>query len=394
MKYFKSIIAIILAAIMIFSLTACHKKNEVVMTIGDTEIQSGLYLSMQYTAYSEFMDDVNKSLGDNPDIGSYADYKNYIHPDDGKSMTDWVNERTKQLCMQYAALQKLSADNGIALTVDDESYVDNYAKYYWENNLQMLYESNGVSYDSYKKSIAFNYKLSKLFNFYYDTADESLPGSGSKAVSEDEIKGQINKNYILADSLSTTVSATYDENGNATEITEDQKNEAKSKLDAYAQRINSGKATFETIKTEYEAENPSSQTSQENNTVPSSEKYTSIYPGTAKIFSAEDTNPSNYELYRKQADSEGFEYSKAYVISNDAGTTYQLIVLYDLSKDDYYLEYYHNAVIHAMKYEEFENFLNEQANTYNLKENSKLIAYYSPEKIDFDKAAEQASKQK
>ena len=52
MKVFKSVAAVLLSAAMIISLTACHKKGETVMTVGETTIDSGLYLAIQYSAYS------------------------------------------------------------------------------------------------------------------------------------------------------------------------------------------------------------------------------------------------------------------------------------------------------------------------------------------------------
>lgn len=55
MKVFKSVAAVLLSAAMIISLTACHKKGETVMTVGETTIDSGLYLAFQYSAYSEFI---------------------------------------------------------------------------------------------------------------------------------------------------------------------------------------------------------------------------------------------------------------------------------------------------------------------------------------------------
>lgn len=382
-------LSLTLTAALLFSFAACHKKDEVVMTIGDTQIPSGLYLALQYAAYSEFMGDIQETLEDSSAVKSYSDYKTYTHPDDGSTLVDWVNARTKELCLQYAALEKLSAENGISLTVDDQSYIDNYAKYYWENSIQMLYENNGVSYETYKKSVTFNYQLNKLFNFYYDEPDETLPGSGSKAVSKEEVGAQINKDYILADSLSISLAATYDEDGNAAEYSEEEKAAFKSKLDAYASRINSGRNTFAEIKAEYDAEKGNDSSSSTSSTA--SSQTTSIYPSTAAIYTATDTDSTNYDLYRAVADASGFEFSKAYVTGGNDSGSYQLVVLYDISKDDYYVDQYRSGALNTLKYDEFEAFLAEQASSYSCSEDSGLISYYNPDKVDFDKAVSKAA---
>ena len=45
MKALKTISAVLLSVAVILSFAACHKKGETVMTVGETKIDSGLYLA-------------------------------------------------------------------------------------------------------------------------------------------------------------------------------------------------------------------------------------------------------------------------------------------------------------------------------------------------------------
>ena len=65
---------------------------------------------------------------------------------------------------------------------------------------------------------------------------------------------------------------------------------------------------------------------------------------------------------------------------------FKMVIIYDLSKDPYYLETYRSAVIRDLKTDEFEDFLKTEAENIGVTENSSLIKFYSPPKIDFDKA--------
>ena len=70
---------------------------------------------------------------------------------------------------------------------------------------------------------------------------------------------------------------------------------------------------------------------------------------------------------------------------------FKLVIIYDLSKDPYYCETYHDAIVRELKSDEFEDFLAQQADSIGVSENSSLVKFYRPEKIDFDKAAQNAA---
>ena len=84
MKALKTISAVLLSVAVILSFAACHKKGETVMTVGETKIDSGLYLAFQYNAYNQFISDV----GSDPSIHKRTDRRplgcgsrpNLLHP--------------------------------------------------------------------------------------------------------------------------------------------------------------------------------------------------------------------------------------------------------------------------------------------------------------------------
>lgn len=390
MKALKTISAVLLSVAVILSFAACHKKGETVMTVGETKIDSGLYLAFQYNAYNQFISDVSADPDTSvPSNVSYSYFNDLTHPKDGTSRIEWINQKTNEFCREYGAVMKLCKDNNITLSVAEEDTADQYANAYWENQgVKILYEQSGVSFNTYKETMRYNFLYSKLFKFYYGKADEAVPGSGSKAVSDEEVAAGINDYAVLADHLDNKLSATYDESGNSTAVTDEQRKAAKAKLQAYADRINNG-TSFETIRAEYAAETGTTD-KDASATVPSSDNYTSIYTATAKAYTKNDSDLTNYNLFKGFKSTDGFEYGKAIVVEGETDD-FKLVILYDMSKDQYYCEKYHDAVISELKSDEFKDMLTSKADELGVKENSSLVKFYSPDKIDFDKARQNAA---
>ncbi len=390
MKALKTISAVLLSVAVILSFAACHKKGETVMTVGETKIDSGLYLAFQYNAYNQFISDVGSDPNNSiPSSVSYSYFNDFSHPEDGTPRLEWIEQKTKELCKEYGAVMELCKQNNITLSVTEEDTASQYATAYWENQgVKILYEQSGVSFNTYKETMRYNFLYSKLFEFYYGKANEAVPGSGSKAVTDEEVAAAINDYAVLADHIDNKLSATYDESGNSTAVTDEQREAAKAKLQAYADRINSG-TSFETIKAEYAAETGA--TDEDSSTaVPSSDNYTSIYTATAKAYTKNDSDLTNYNLFKGFKSTDGFEYGKAIVVEGETDD-FKLVILYDLSKDQYYCEKYHDAVISDLKEDEFKELLSSKADELVVDENSSLVKFYGPDKIDFDKARQNAA---
>lgn len=104
MKALKTISAVLLSVAVILSFAACHKKGETVMTVGETKIDSGLYLAFQYNAYNQFISDVSADPDTSvPSNVSYSYFNDLTHPEDGTSRIEWINQKTKEFCREYGA---------------------------------------------------------------------------------------------------------------------------------------------------------------------------------------------------------------------------------------------------------------------------------------------------
>ena len=67
MKFVTRILALVLVGVMALTLAACHQKDEVVMTVGETAIPAGLYLGFQLEAYQTLMSGVQEQLSASSD---------------------------------------------------------------------------------------------------------------------------------------------------------------------------------------------------------------------------------------------------------------------------------------------------------------------------------------
>lgn len=369
---FKKISALLLAAVVaVMCFAGCHKKGETVLSLDGYEIPSGLYLAVQLNSFNQFSSEVQSQLGSNNKPSSITDYLKYSI--DSVSAEDWIHNKTIEALRSYVAVERKFAEAGLSLEKTDTSMVDYYMQYYWDYyGYKSFYEANGVSSDSYRLIWENTAKSNKLFTYYYDKADEETGLGGIYAVSDEDIVKYLGENYILADRLTITVS----DDGDVTAES------AMSKLNGYARRINSG-ISFETIKEEYDAENPSDTSSTAQN-VSANPDNTSIYSKTATVYT-QSANTSVYSAMAQLKADSTFEYSKAIVTDDSANGSCYLTVIYDITKDDYYINSYRSSVLSNMKGEEFTNLLKTTGDAYTLDENKSLVNRYSALKI---KAAE------
>ena len=186
--------------------------------------------------------------------------------------------------------------------------------------------------------------------------------------------------YILADGLTGSLTTTADD-GTTSTISDTAKKDLKAKFDGYAEKVNKGTSFAEVYK-DYNGSEPQT-------TVTTTEEGpNTIYSNTAAVFSAEDSDTTMYNMLRTKRDSDDFTYGKAYVLGGDSQGAYYMTIMYDISKDAYYLEQYRSTLLHALKDEEFDGFLAEEGKKLTVDVNESLVKYYKPTKIDLDQAAQ------
>ena len=379
MKRSTRLIALLLIAVMALTLAGCHKKNETVMTVGDTAIPSGLYLAFQLEAYSELIGGVNEQVAETSDASqpqNYADYFNFEY--EGKKAETFVADRTKALAIEYAVVQDLFAKYELELTKEDSDYIDTYAEYYWEQNIGAMYEPNGVSLATYTELMSYQYKKSKVFDYYYDKKDETTGKGGLQTVADSEIIAKLASDYVLADIMPGSLTTTGAD-GSTSSITADAKTQLKAKFDAYADKLNKG-GNYSEIYKEYTGSAP------QNTAVNTEEGPNTIYSATANVFSAGDSDATIYNMLKTQRDSDGFAYGKAYVLGGDTQGAYYLTMMYEIAKDAYYVDQYRSAILHELKDDEFDKLLADEGAKLTYSASKGLLKYYKPTNIDFDAA--------
>lgn len=393
MKFSARIIAALLCVVMLVGLCACHKKGETVMTVGETAIPSGLYIAFTNEAFNEFTQKVNEDIGETAAQNLKAeDYFDYDLED--KDAVTWIQDRTKELCQEYAVVRQFVDQNKITLTAEEADYLDSYVDYYWDNGYKEFFEQNGVSKDTYKDLLEFFQLRGKVFNFYYDEKDEETGKGGLQTVPMTELLTQLAKDYVLLETMSISTEV-QKEDGTTVSKTDVEITEAKSKLDGYAVRINNGSATFKEIQDEYAKEQGQETESQEQETATSTDadELKSIYPESATLYSKNDTNDqgqadtANYEKYSAMTKAEEFAgFGKAYVVNE--GNCYTLIIFYDLSKDEYYADQNRGYLLQELRGDTFDKLLADKAAELTTTVDAKLVKYYSPKKLSFDNGEE------
>lgn len=375
MSKMKRIFSLAVAALLVFAFTACHEAGEVVMTVDGIEIPSGLYLAIQMSAFDEFTGQVNESLGADTTVSSISDYQQQRLDD--KDFRTWINDRTMELCLEYAAVQRLCEQYEVSLTDEEKDAVQQYSDYYWENGYGTFYEANGIGRTSFDTLNLFTELRTKLFYFYYDQPDEETQKGGINAVPEEEIMTGYNDNYILADFFSVPLT---DENSQT--LSDEAKQELETQLNDYAKRINDGDATFTQIQEEYEQEQGTSDdttSSTADDTTDDTEK-SAKFPN-AQVVSSLSQDTTIYDLFKSVKSADGFAYERAYFVTG--ANAYYLTVIHDITTDEFYTdnEQYRRQIISLLRADAYTTLLSDQGKTYTVETDDSLIRYYNPNNI-------------
>ncbi len=375
MKLTIRILALVLAMATAFTLIGCHQKDEVVLTVGDVEITSGLYIAFQLEGYGKLMDGVNSQLSASSaasEITKYADYFNYTYED--QTASDYINSQALALAKEYALVQQKYQEYGLEMDKEQTDYVEDYAKYYWENGEKDYYEPNGVGFESYKKLVTFRSMKSVIFDYYYGKKNEETGKGGLYTVADADLKKALGENYILANTL--TVDLVPSEESGIKEYTAEQKAEFKKDLQEKIDKFNKGTA-FDTIYKEVYGEEPQSN-------VQETEDLKTIYPKSAGVFSESSSDATLFGLLKDQKATKDFKYGTAYMVGSEDAGQYSMAVIYDITKDPYYLEQYRADLLYLLKDEEFTAKLAEEAKALTVNKNQSLVDFYKPTNIDYD----------
>ncbi|MBO5321333.1 MAG: hypothetical protein J6B22_01840 [Clostridia bacterium] len=352
MKMIERIAALMMVAVLTFSLAGClHKKNEIAVTIGDIKFTSAYYMCALVNANMEAKQKVSETLSDE-DKEKEVNY--YSKKVDNKKFVDWVEDRAVEILKETAAFKQLCDKNNVKLSDELKAEATQSVTTLWDSyGYSVLYEPNGVSRDTYAKFTEDSY--------YSEAYFESLYGKGgTKEIAEDEVSKEITDNYVLLDKISVT----YDANADAAK-----KTESKSKLDDYASQIKSGKKTFiEIYKTHNDIKEES--TAEEDEELKPINTYATISGAEGTSFEDE-----NFKTYK------GYEVDAVQVVENSSKTGYDLIIKRDITADAYYMDYLDSFARHAIKDEDYKKEIEKQAKKLKPEINSYAIGQFKVKKI-------------
>lgn len=343
MKIIKRISALILVAVMVLSLAACHKKNEIAVTVGDIEFTSAYYMCALIAADSEAKNLVYEELSDEEKSG-YETPDYYSHKVEGKDFVEWVEETALNNLKKIGAYKMLCKENKLEIEEEERTNAETYAQYYWSSyGYSAYYEPNGVAYETYKNFTVDSYYSELYFEHIYGE-------EGTKAISADDVKNKLYENYVIAEVLEAAFE---------TDATDDDKATLKTKVDDYAAALNAGTMTFEQVYNDYNgttAEDTATEDAEEDHDhegEDAEEEEETLEPLSqyANVFGAEGTETYEsdyYDTVKAMAVGE----VKVIELEDEAG--YALFVKRDIQADPYYLDSLDMAVRHLIADDEFE----------------------------------------
>lgn len=353
MKLIKRILAISLVLIMAFSVTACHKKDEIAVTVNGFEYTSAYYMCALINAYSEGQSEVQTALGDK----FTADTDYFKQNIAGKKFEVWVKNRAIEILEEIGTYQKLCKDAKLELSDEMMSNAQNTAYYMWAYyGYGQLFEPNGVSFNTYLQFTVDSYYTELYFTHIYGEG-------GEKEIASADVEAKMYKDFLIADLLEVTFSSEKDS----------EKEEIKKKFDSYLKDLQDGKKTFEEVYNDYnkveeekedehdhdhdhdheDAETDKTDTDkEEDKELEPLDKY-------AQVLGAKDTSYAHdhFDTISKMATNE------VKLITKDNKAGYILVVKKDIKADPYYRENLDSMVRHLLKDTEFNKDMAEQFKT-------------------------------
>lgn len=359
MKTIKSMIAILLAGCIALSLTACHGKDEIALTINDTPIKSALYLNALLECDSEAKQRVDEQLAESETTETTEETDYYSQELDGMSYVEYVESKTIDRCKEYVFYQELVDEGKIKLTEEEQTEAETYADYYWNyySGISTLYEANGVSLETYKKAY--------IYSYYSNAYFQSLYGEGGeKEVKKSTIKETLTEKYVLVYTLSTSYTD---------ETTDDEKKAAKSTFKNYVSRLEDGEA-FKNIYNEYNNITEDADSTETTEDGPK-DQY-------ATVLGDEDTS------YASEVFADVFDMKKGEVklIEGEDDSGYTIYVKLDITEDEYYLENLTDSILYILKQEEFDKHVSSKTADFTVDKNAYAINRFKVKKIKYPEA--------
>lgn len=383
MKTLKKLIAAALTGCMIFSMCACHGKDEIALTINKTPIKSALYLNALIECDSEARQRVDENLAaDTSSTTETSEETDYFSQTiDGLSYVDYVESKTLERCKEYVLYQEMVDAGTLTLTDEEKTEAESYADYYWNYyGINTTYEANGVSLDTYKKAFIYSYYSNAYFMSLYGK-------DGEKAVDSETITNTLTEKFALVYTLSTSYTD---------ETTDDEKATAKTLFNDYVSRLEKGE-DFKNIYNEYYGVTEDEETASTESTA--SETTESTDEASTDTAETEEATPTAKDQYATIIGDEDTDYAndnfetvfemktgEVKLIEGEDNSGYTLFVKLDITNDDYYLTNLTESILYILKQEEFDKLVLEKTADFTVDENTYATNRFKVKKIVYPEA--------
>ena len=353
MKIFKKLSALLLVCLLALSVTGCHKKNEIAVTVDGFEFTSAYYMCALINAKTEAQSKIYENLSDEEAQKEVDFYSKKI---DDKSFVKWTEDRAIEMIKEIAAYKSLCKKADLKIEGEAKESAEYYASYYWQSGYSQYFEPNGVSEATYTQYTLDSYYASLYFEHIYGK-------DGEKEIAADEVKTKIYDNFIIADIIEVTFS----------EETDDEKANIKTKLEGYAEELKNNRTTFEDVYKDY-YEIKDEDVKETENTENEEPKPADEY---ATVLGAEGTG-YEHEYYE---DIQKMALNETKVIEKEDKTGILLIVKKDIQVDPYYLDNLDLTARHLIKDEEFAKDIAKIAKDLETEINNYAIGQFKVKKI-------------
>lgn len=352
MKFIKKFVAIFAVIAMLFSLSACHGKDEIAATVtsGENEMK---FTSAMY-AYALISADMEaRNTVDAEATSAVEDY--YSKQIDGKKFTEWVKERALENLKTYAYYNFKADELGVELTDEEKANSSSMADMYWTNyGYSQTYEANGIGLTTYKTMQEHLTLSNSVFKAIYGTG-------GEKEVAEKTVKESMYENFEIVNMISVDTNDMEDKEISA----------LKTKFAGYKNRLEKGE-TFEKIYTEYYGTEAEDHSGHNHDGVESSTDHYATVVGSKDTGYAHDA----FDDIKKMKVGEVSVYTKI-----DGKVI--LIVRKDLSADKYYSENLKEPTLWLLKETDYVETYEKEIDDYKIDVSKFAINQFKVKKIKY-----------
>ncbi len=364
MNIFKKIVALVLICMMVLSFAGCHKKDEIAVTVSGEEFTSAYYMNALISAESEAQSKLQETLSE--EELSAEDFDYHKQKIDGVDYAKWIENRAIESIKEVAAYRLLCKENELSLDEQKTADAEQMATYYWNSyGYGNLLQPNGVGFETYKQSLIDRYYADLYFDYLYAEG-------GKEEITTDEMNKVYGEAFILADALQFDYT---DEEG--ARMSDTQVLDLKDSVNAYAEKIKSGKMTFEEVYNEVNKSTEPGIQETENEDEPKP-----VYPH-ASVLGDKDTIYENehFESVKKMGVGE------VQVIENSTNDAIFIYVKRDIFADAYYIDMLDNSVRHFIKDKDFEKLVEDYTKKLETKISNYAVKQFKVKNIKYPEYA-------